>query len=105
MSSDGVLYNRNEAGNVYWGAAAAKVNWSLPVAMGIVQGYTLLDEGSFDESSEQYAIARGYVGFLLWWGYSKEGLKSQVQYRLDNIFSLKGILDAPVLNFKHDLTR
>jgi len=62
----GILLNRNEAGNVYWGAAANKVGWNLALTLFLVNIYTLKDELSFDEPAEQYAIRWGWRYFEYW---------------------------------------
>lgn len=55
----GVLLNRNEAGNVYWGATSKKVGLPGIITIVGVQGFSLLDEGKFDERGEQTSIFLG----------------------------------------------
>jgi RHS repeat-associated protein len=61
-----ILLNRNEAGNVYWGATTEKLGIPATIVVLGVQGFSLLDEGKLDERGEQTAI---FVGRLL---YEKE---------------------------------
>jgi RHS repeat-associated protein len=70
MLPNGTLVNRNEAGNIYWGAAAAKVGFDLAATLVFVQAYTLLDEHSMDEICEQACIMVGHIQ----WQASKENL-------------------------------
>ena len=57
----GILLNRNEAGNIYWGATAEKLGFGIPGTLLGVQIYSLINEGKFDEKSEQNAIVRGML--------------------------------------------
>ena len=57
----GLLLNRNEAGNVFWGATAGKLGFGIAGAIVGVQGFSLLNEGKFDEKAEQKAIVRGML--------------------------------------------
>ena len=57
----GILINRNEAGNIYWGATAGKLGFGIPGTLLGVQIFSLIDEHKFDEKSEQKAIVRGMV--------------------------------------------
>ena len=61
---EGVLYNRNEAGNLLWGAASARAGVADGMAWFAAQGYTLLTERKSDETGEWNAInqGRGYMG-------------------------------------------
>jgi len=55
----GILLNRNEAGNVYWGATTEKLRIPYSTVIIGVHGYSLLDEGKLDERGEQIAILIG----------------------------------------------
>jgi hypothetical protein len=57
---NGILMNRNEAGNVLWGATAAKVGIMYQVAAMGGQGFSILFERKLDEKGEQQAIKMGY---------------------------------------------
>ncbi|MBP6871382.1 MAG: RHS repeat-associated core domain-containing protein [Bacteroidales bacterium] len=55
----GKLLNRNEAGNVFWGATTQKLGIPGMLMSAVVQAFTLKDEGKFDERGEHTAIFLG----------------------------------------------
>ena len=58
---NGILLNRNEIGNVLWGATASKVNMPLGIALLGAHGAAILFERkTHDELNEQVAIVLGY---------------------------------------------
>jgi RHS repeat-associated protein len=57
---NGILMNRNEAGNVLWGATAAKLGIPLWLSLSGAQGFSIIFEQKMDESAEQNAIEKGY---------------------------------------------
>jgi len=56
---NGVLYNRNEAGNLMWGVASSRVGMTYGGVWFAAQGYTLVTEFSGDEMGESNAIHLG----------------------------------------------
>lgn len=63
MTPEGILMNRNEAGNLLWGMGANKLG--LPVGLSMLGGQyaSLKDERAFDEEGEQFAI---FYGSFIW---------------------------------------
>ncbi len=56
----GYVFNINEAGNVLWGATAAKLGMNEFLTKKGVHGFTIFDENSLDEPGEQFSISVGY---------------------------------------------
>jgi len=60
---NGILMNRNEAGNVLWGASGAKVGLPLDFLKIGANAFTKYKEGKRDEYGEQVAISWGWQAF------------------------------------------
>jgi len=60
---NGILMNRNEAGNVLWGAFGAKVGLPLDFLKIGANAFTKYKEGKRDEYGEPVAISRGWQAF------------------------------------------
>jgi len=60
---NGVLYNRNETGNILWGATTAKLGLTGELTWLGSQGFTFVTERQADEVGEQNAIYRGRTSY------------------------------------------
>lgn len=60
---NGILYNRNEAGNVLWGATTSKLGMTAELVWLGSQGFTLVSERQADEVGEQNAIYKGRTSY------------------------------------------
>lgn len=58
---NGILYNRNEAGNLLWGGTTAKLGMTNELTWLGSQGFTLLTERYSDEVGEQNSIYLGRI--------------------------------------------
>lgn len=53
-------FNRNEAGNIVWGAVMAFLGFSLSETIAYAQAYAMLSQGRSDEKEELNAIKEGW---------------------------------------------
>ena len=60
---NGMLYNRNEMGNILWGATTGKLGMTDELVWIGSQSFTILDEGKTDEIGEQNAIFKGRLSY------------------------------------------
>ena len=56
-----IAYNRDEAGNIVWGAAMAYLDFDLDEAKAYAQAYTMFMYQKLDQEWEQKAIGRGWM--------------------------------------------
>ncbi|HRF65061.1 MAG TPA: RHS repeat-associated core domain-containing protein [Ignavibacteria bacterium] len=66
---DNILYNKNEAGNIVWGAVMGFLYYDVLTAKTLANNAALLIEGRPDEPEEQRAIEVGHAN------YTKNALK------------------------------
>ena len=59
--------DRNEAGNILWGATSKKLGIGNLMIHAGVHAFSLLDEGRFDEKGEQVSIAIGRIIYERYW--------------------------------------